>query len=87
MGAPKSSVMYIYIDEKTLFLDYEPPHDHNQPPPPLDVSTSLSSTFDDFSIYYLFSTKTIVGNQVGMHFNLVMIWQRHSLKTIHVIYR
>uniref|UniRef100_A0A7N2KNE4 Uncharacterized protein n=1 Tax=Quercus lobata TaxID=97700 RepID=A0A7N2KNE4_QUELO len=30
-------------NEKTLFPDYDPPHNHNRPPPPLDVSTSLSN--------------------------------------------
>ena len=49
--------MLVTNNEKTLFPDRDPPHDHNQPPPPsLDMSTSLSSTFDDFSIYYFFST-------------------------------
>jgi len=50
--------MLVTNNEKTLLPNCDPPHDHNQPPPlSLDVSTSLSSTFDDFfyilSLFYI----------------------------------
>ena len=38
-------------NENTLLPDYDPPHTfRGPPPPPLDVSTSLLSMFDHFSI-------------------------------------
>ena len=43
--------MLLTDNEKTLFPDYDPPHTFRwPPPPPLDVSTSLLSMLDNFSI-------------------------------------